>query len=46
MQQPGRQYSPVTGYRYGFNGKENDPEVKGEGNVIAFENRIYDSRLA
>jgi RHS repeat-associated protein len=33
-------------YRYGFNGKENDNEVKGDGNQIAFENRIYDSRLA
>jgi len=34
-----------NGYRYGFNGKENDNEVKGEGNQIAFEARIYDPRL-
>ncbi|WP_233525747.1 RHS repeat protein [Chitinophaga silvisoli] len=33
-----------NGYRYGFNGKENDNELKGEGNVLAFEARIYDSR--
>ncbi|WP_291914250.1 RHS repeat-associated core domain-containing protein [Chitinophaga sp. CB10] len=32
-------------YRYGFNGKENDNEVKGEGNQIAFEARIYDPRI-
>jgi len=32
-------------YRYGFNGKEQDNEVSGEGNTIAFEARIYDSRL-
>lgn len=49
-------YSPVGGeggaieaamsaYRYGFNGKENDNEVKGEGNQIDFGNRVYDSRL-
>ena len=25
------------GYRYGFNGKENDDDVKGGGNQIAFE---------
>jgi RHS repeat-associated protein len=33
------------GYRYGFNGKENDNEVKGSGNQVAFEARIYDPRL-
>jgi RHS repeat-associated protein len=33
-------------YRYGFNGKENDNEAKGEGNEIAFENRIYDPRVS
>ena len=31
MLQPGRSYN-AAGYRYGFNGKENDNEVKGEGN--------------
>ncbi|MBO6518365.1 MAG: hypothetical protein JJ975_17660 [Bacteroidia bacterium] len=33
------------GYRFGFNGKERDDEVSGAGNTIAFEARIYDSRL-
>ncbi len=40
---PGRKYN-ATNYRYGFNGKEEDDEVKGDGNEIAFENRIYDTR--
>jgi hypothetical protein len=31
MLQPGRVFN-TSGYRYGFNGKENDNEVKGEGN--------------
>jgi RHS repeat-associated protein len=35
----------AKGYRYGFNGKENDNEVKGEGNELDFGNRIYDSRV-
>jgi RHS repeat-associated protein len=32
-------------YRYGFNGKEKDNEVKGTGNSLDFGARIYDSRL-
>lgn len=44
MGQPSRQYS-VTDYRYGFNGKENDNEVKGEGNQQDYGMRIYDPRL-
>ena len=32
-------------YRFAFNGKEKDDEVKGAGNSIAFEARIYDPRL-
>jgi RHS repeat-associated protein len=32
-------------YRYGFNGKENDDEISGEGNNLDFGARIYDSRL-
>jgi RHS repeat-associated protein len=43
MQMPGRKLS--GGYRFGFNGKENDNEVKGEGNEINFGGRVYDSRL-
>jgi RHS repeat-associated protein len=32
-------------YRYGFNGKENDNEVKGTGNQQDYGLRIYDPRL-
>jgi RHS repeat-associated protein len=32
-------------YRYGFNGKENDDEISGNGNAIDFGARIYYSRL-
>lgn len=47
MLQPGRSYtrSGSTKYRYGLNGKENDNEVKGEGNQIDFGFRVYDPRL-
>ena len=44
--------SPLSGrnyqsdiYRYGYNGKENDNEVKGKGNQIDYGMRIYDPRL-
>lgn len=33
------------GYRFGFNGKEQDNEVSGNGNSYDFGARIYDSRL-
>jgi RHS repeat-associated protein len=33
-------------YRYGFNGKENDNEVKGEGNQQDYGMRIYDPRVS
>lgn len=33
------------GYRYGFNGKENDNEIKGEGNQQDYGFRIYDPRI-
>lgn len=42
---PGRKYSARSTYRYGFNGKENDNEVKGEGNQQDYGMRIYDPRL-
>jgi RHS repeat-associated protein len=41
---PGRNYNSNT-YRYGFNGKENDDEVKGSDNSYDFGARIYDSRI-
>jgi RHS repeat-associated protein len=44
MVMPQRQFS-AGGYRYGFNGKENDNEVKGEGKTLDFGARIYGSRL-
>lgn len=43
MLMPDRSFS--TGYRFGFNGKEKDDEVKGAGNSLDFGARIYDSRL-
>ncbi|MEV4884624.1 hypothetical protein MRBLMN1_003149 [Chitinophaga ginsengisegetis] len=32
-------------YRYGFNGKENDNEIKGEGNQQDYGMRVYDPRI-
>jgi RHS repeat-associated protein len=41
---PGREHTP--GYRYGFNGKENDNEVKNvDGSQQDYGMRIYDPRL-
>ncbi|OQP59761.1 hypothetical protein A3860_36390, partial [Niastella vici] len=44
MVEPGRNFN-VGGYRYGFNGKENDNDVKGEGNQQDYGMRIYDPRV-
>ena len=45
MQMPGRTFSQAnSAYRYGFNGKEKDNEVKGEGNQQDYGMRIYDPR--
>ena len=41
---PGRNFSANT-YKYGFNGKENDNEVKGAGNSYDYGFRIYDPRI-
>jgi len=48
MEMPGRTYKATgsAAYRYGFNGKENDNEVKGEGNQQDYGFRIYDPRVA
>jgi RHS repeat-associated protein len=35
----------TSNYRYGFNGKEKDNEVKGEGNQYDYGFRIYDPRV-
>ena len=41
MYMPGRKYTAATGYRYGFNGKENDAES----GFQDYGMRIYDTRL-
>jgi RHS repeat-associated protein len=46
MQMPGRTFTQAnSAYRYGFNGKENDNEVKGQGNEQDYGMRIYDPRV-
>jgi RHS repeat-associated protein len=47
MQMPGRAYATgsASQYRYGFNGKENDNEVKGNGDQIDYGMRTYDPRV-
>ncbi|HHB52001.1 MAG TPA: hypothetical protein ENK75_02995 [Saprospiraceae bacterium] len=41
---PNRNYQSPE-YRYGFNGYENDNELKGQGNTINYGARILDTRL-
>lgn len=45
MLQPGRKYSAGNGYRWGFNGKENDKDVVGDGNEYDYGFRIYNPRI-
>ena len=45
MEKPAMVYDK-GGYRYGFNGKENDDEVKGVGNHQDYGMRVYDPRIA
>lgn len=45
MQMPGRSLANGSGYRYGFQGQEQDNEVKGGGNSINYKFRVYDPRL-
>lgn len=40
---PGRSYNAGSGYRYGFNGKENDKDISEGGQDYGM--RIYDSRI-
>jgi len=42
---PRRSLPSTTAYRFGFNGKENDTEVKGAGNQQDYGMRIYDPRI-
>ena len=43
MQQPNRNFDSQE-YRYGFNGKEKDDELKGQGHHYDYGFRVYDSR--
>jgi len=45
MMMPGREYQAQPS-RFGFNGKENDNDVKGFGNQQDYGSRIYDPRIA
>ncbi|MBN8574204.1 MAG: hypothetical protein J0M05_09860 [Candidatus Kapabacteria bacterium] len=47
MQQTGTagSYDLSSDYRYGYNGKEKDDEIKGESNSLDFGARIYDTRV-
>ena len=44
MQMPGRKYTQTnSGYRYGFNGKEDDKDISDGGQDYGM--RIYDTRI-
>jgi RHS repeat-associated protein len=45
MLQPDRHFN-ASDYRFGYNGKENDNEIKGIGNQQNYGMRLYDPRLA
>jgi RHS repeat-associated protein len=47
MQQTGTagSYDLSSDYRYGYNGKEKDNEIKGEANSLDYGARIYDPRV-
>ncbi|HWJ29474.1 MAG TPA: polymorphic toxin type 43 domain-containing protein, partial [Flavisolibacter sp.] len=45
MEMPGRVYTPSK-YRYGFNGKESDNELKTQGNQYDYGKRVYDPRVS
>jgi RHS repeat-associated protein len=44
LQMDGRTFSSAD-YRYGFQGQEGDPEIKGQGNSWNFKYRMHDPRL-
>ena len=46
MVMPGRNFVSSTTYRYGYNGKEKDNEMKGDANSVDFDARSLDVRLA
>ncbi len=44
--EPHEEFGKINhGYRFSFNGKEKDNEVKGDGNSLDFGGRIYDPRI-
>jgi len=45
MMMPGRKFNAASLYRYGFNGKEQDQETYGDGNIYDYGFRIYNPRL-
>jgi RHS repeat-associated protein len=45
MQMPGRSMSVAEAYRYGFQGKEKDDDLKGSGNSYDFGARMLDPRV-
>ncbi|MBL7788683.1 MAG: hypothetical protein JNL75_02480 [Chitinophagales bacterium] len=46
MPMPNRTYSlSSSNYRFGFNGKEKDNEIYGDGNAVDFGARVHDPRL-
>ena len=45
MLMPNRSYTAGGQFRYGFNGQENDNDVKGTGNQQDYGMRIYDPRI-
>ncbi len=45
MIMPNRNYNAGS-YRYGFQGQEQDDEIKGVGNSLSFRFRIYDPRIS
>ncbi|MGB1219226.1 MAG: RHS repeat-associated core domain-containing protein [Flavobacteriales bacterium] len=44
MQMPGRKFNGGD-YRYGYQGQEQDNEIKGEGNSVNYKYRMHDPRL-
>ncbi len=42
---PGRTYSATSAYRYGFNGKEQDSAINGNGVDYDYGFRVYDARI-
>ncbi len=45
MVMPGRSFQGSDGYRYGFQGQEQDDEIKGDGNTVNYKYRMLDPRL-